>query len=143
MVKVCAAAPAVADEGESVVMVGTGLLTTKFTVLETPPPGAGFVTTTGLLPAVDWSAALKGIVNCVALTKVGVCATALKVTVEAALKPVPLIVRVCAEAPTIADAGASVVIVGAAFVIVKLIVLDAPPPGAGLVTTTGKVPAVA
>ena len=52
MVKVCAAAPAVAEAGESVVIVGTWLLTVKLTVFEAPPPGAGFVTITGKVPAV-------------------------------------------------------------------------------------------
>ena len=51
MVKVCADAPALADEGESVVMVGTGALSVKLTEFEAPPPGVGFVTTTGKLPA--------------------------------------------------------------------------------------------
>jgi hypothetical protein len=46
MVRVCAAAPAVAELGERLVMVGAGLLTVKFTEFEAPPPGAGFVTTT-------------------------------------------------------------------------------------------------
>ena len=46
MVSVCAAAPALAEDGERVVMVGTRLFTVKFTEFEVPPPGAGLVTTT-------------------------------------------------------------------------------------------------
>ena len=46
-VKIVAAAPAVAEEGERLVMAGTGLPTVKLTAFEAPPPGAGLVTTTG------------------------------------------------------------------------------------------------
>jgi hypothetical protein len=52
IVKVCAAAPAAAEEGERLVIVGTGLLTVKFIEFEAPPPGDGFVTTTAYEPAV-------------------------------------------------------------------------------------------
>ena len=52
MVRVCAAAPAVAEAGERLVMVGAGLFTVKFTEFEAPPPGAGLVTTTAKVPAV-------------------------------------------------------------------------------------------
>jgi hypothetical protein len=41
------AAPALADVGERLVRVGTGLSTVKFTAFEVPPPGAGLLTTTG------------------------------------------------------------------------------------------------
>ena len=63
MVKVCAAAPTVADEGERLVMAGTGLLTVKLIEFEAPPPGEGFVTTTANVPAAAWSLALSGMVN--------------------------------------------------------------------------------
>ena len=72
MVKVCAAAAAVAEVGESVVIVGTRLLTVKLTEFEAPPPGMGFVTTTGKVPAVAWSLAVSWIVNFTALTNVAV-----------------------------------------------------------------------
>jgi hypothetical protein len=75
-VSVCAPAPATTEEGERLVSVGAGLLTAKV-ALEVPPPGVGFVTTTAYLPAVAWSATLRVIVNSLALTKVGVCATPL------------------------------------------------------------------
>jgi hypothetical protein len=46
MINVCPAAPAVAEEGERLVIVGTGLFTAKLTEFEGPPPGDGFVTIT-------------------------------------------------------------------------------------------------
>jgi hypothetical protein len=47
MVKVVAAVPALAKDGERLVMMGARLFTVKSTDPEAPPPGAGFVTTTG------------------------------------------------------------------------------------------------
>jgi hypothetical protein len=52
-VKVNPAPPAVAINGERLEVVGTGLLTVKVSAgVEVPPPGAGFVTVTDLVPAV-------------------------------------------------------------------------------------------
>ncbi len=57
-VKVNAALPAVALEGERLLVVGSGLLTVKVSAgVEVPPPGLGFVTVTGMLPAVAISEA--------------------------------------------------------------------------------------
>ncbi len=63
IVSVCAAAPALAEAGERLVIVGTRLLTVKFTAVELPPPGAGSVTTTENDPPVSWSAAVNWIVS--------------------------------------------------------------------------------
>jgi hypothetical protein len=70
MVSVCVVAPAVSEEGDSDVTVGTGLVaeTVKLTADEEPPPGAGFVTTTGYEPAVARSAVASEMVNWLALT---------------------------------------------------------------------------
>ena len=89
-----------------------------------------------------WSPVVKLIFNCVALTYVAVWATALYVTVELERKFVPLIVKVCAAAPGAAEVGERLVMVGAGLSTVKFTEFDAPPPGAGLVTTTAKLPAV-
>jgi hypothetical protein len=62
IVRTCEAVPEAAEVGESVVIVGTGLLTLRLTALEEPPPGVGFVTTTGKVPAVATWAAVSGIV---------------------------------------------------------------------------------
>jgi hypothetical protein len=49
MVSACAVAPAVRVAGDRDVTVGAGLLavTVKLIATDDPPPGAGFVTTTG------------------------------------------------------------------------------------------------
>jgi hypothetical protein len=46
MVRVSAAAPANAEEGERPVIVGTGLFTVKLIEFDAPPPGEGLVTIT-------------------------------------------------------------------------------------------------
>jgi len=67
-----------------------------------------------------------------------------KFTVAPATKPVPVRVNVKAPPPAVAEVGAIKVSVGpAAALIVKDTVADVPPPGAGLVTVTFAVPAVA
>ncbi len=52
IVRVCDASPTVANEGDRLVIEGTGLSTVKFIEFEAPPPGDGFVTTTAKDPAV-------------------------------------------------------------------------------------------
>ena len=109
------------------------------------PPPAGFVTVTFTVPAVAISAA--GIVATiwVLVTDEGVIAgLAPKFTVAPATKPVPVRVNVNAAPPTVAEAGANEVSVGAeAALIVNDRLPDVPPPGAGFVTVTVAVPAVA
>jgi hypothetical protein len=63
-VSVCDGAPIVRDVGDKSVTVGTGLPaeTVKFTGLDEPPPGAGFVTTSGKLPEVERSVEVSEIV---------------------------------------------------------------------------------
>jgi hypothetical protein len=63
------------DDGEF--DIDGGVLTVKLTEFDAPPPGEGLVTTTGYVPAVAWSLALKEMVSCVELTKVAACATPL------------------------------------------------------------------
>lgn len=142
-VSVKAAPPAVAPVGESEVIAGAGLLIVKVCAPDAPPPGDGFVTVTDGVPAVAISAAVMAAVICVALTKVVVLAAPLKFTTEAATKLVPLTVRVKAAPPAVALVGESEVIVGARLLTVKLVAVDVPPPGAGFVTVTPSVPAVA
>ena len=59
-----------------------------------PPPGAGFVTVTLTVPAVDTSVAAIAAVTCVALTNVVGSAFVPKFTTEVATKFVPLTVNV-------------------------------------------------
>ena len=113
MVRVWAAAPTVAEVGERMVMVGAGLFTVKFTEFDAPPPGAGLVTTTASVPAVAWSPVLKGIVNCVELTKVVLAmATLFQLTVAPLEKLTPLTVRVWVDPVTVIVDGTRLVIAG-------------------------------
>jgi len=109
------------------------------------PPLDGFVTVTFTVPAVVMSAA--GIVAriCVLVTDEGVIAGLdPKFTVAPAANPVPVMVSVNAVPPTVEEVGAIKVSVGpAAALIVKDRLADVPPPGAGFVTVTLAVPAVA
>ena len=109
------------------------------------PPPAGFVTVTFTVPAVAISAA--GIVATiwVLVTEEGVIAGLVpKFTVAPATKPVPVRVNVKAAPPTVAEVGAREVRVGAETgLIVNDRLPDVPPPGAGFVTVTVAVPAVA
>jgi hypothetical protein len=142
IVRFCGVAPTVSELGDRDAMTGKGLTTVRLTAFDGPPPGAGFVTTTGNAPVVARSLALRKIVSWVVFTNVGVCAMPLSVTVEFVRNPVPLIVRFCGGAPTVTEVGEREVIEGTglpppAAVTVKGTAFDAPPPGAGLVTTTG------
>lgn len=119
-VSVNAAPPAVALLGERVVMVGNGLLMVKVADAEVPPPGAGFVTVTLIVPPVAISAARMAAVSCVALTNAVVFAAPLKFTTAPLTKPVPLTVSVNAAPPAVALAGDSDVMTGAGFVPVPL-----------------------
>jgi len=69
-VSVNAAPPATALVGESVVIVGTGLLIANGKLPVLPPPGAGVVTETLTVPEVAMSAAVIAAVNCVVFTNV-------------------------------------------------------------------------
>jgi hypothetical protein len=128
--------------GESVAKVGSGLFTVKFTELEAPPPGVGFVTMTAGVPAEATSVARIAAVSCVALTNVVALALPLKLTTEVDRKFVPFTVNVNAPEPVVALVGDSVVIVGTGLFTLKFTEFDVPPPGVGLATVTGGVPAV-
>ena len=109
------------------------------------PPPAGFVTVTFTVPVAAISAA--GIVATiwVLVTDDGVIAGLVpKFTVAPATKPVPVRVKVKAVPPTVAKVGAREVRVGAEAAVIENDRLpDVPPPGAGFVTVTVAVPAVA
>jgi len=142
-VSVNAPEPETTPVGDSVVTVGTGLFTVKPTPADVPPPGVGFVTVIGKLPAVFTSPARIAAVTCVALTKVVVRATPLKFTTDEARNPVPFTVMVNAPDPKIALVGKIEVTVGAGLFTLNVTEFDVPPPGVGLVTVTGGVPVLA
>jgi hypothetical protein len=109
------------------------------------PPPAGFVTVTFTVPAVAISAA--GIVATiwVLVTDEGVIGGLVpKFTVAPATKPAPVRVKVKAAPPAVVEVGAIEVSVGPeTALIVNDRLPDVPPPGAGFVTVTVAVPAVA
>jgi len=84
----------------------------KLIALEVPPPGAGLVTVTAGVPVEAMLAAGMAAVNCMELTKVVAGADPPKLTVEAATKFVPLIMRVKAGLPATILCGEIVVMVG-------------------------------
>jgi hypothetical protein len=109
------------------------------------PPPAGFVIVTFTVPAVVISAAGIVATICVLVMDEGVIpGLDPKFTVAPLAKPVPVTVSVKAAPPTAEEAGAIKVSVGPeAALIVNDRLPDVPPPGAGFVTVTLAVPAVA
>ena len=106
-----------------------------------PPPGAGLVTVTLMVP----DAAVSVAVIELHLRRAEECRRLrdpLKFSTEAELKFVPVTVRVKA-APLVALVGESETSVGNGLFTVNGEFPDAPPPGAGFVTVTLNVPAVA
>ena len=102
------------------------------------------VAVTFTVPAVVMSAAGTVATIWVLVTDEGVIAVGPKFTVAPVTKPVPVRVNVNAAPPAVAEVGAMEVSVGpAAALIVKERFADVPPPGAGFVTVTVAVPAVA
>jgi hypothetical protein len=142
-VSVKAALPSKAVVGEMVVIAGVGFVMVKVAEADVPPPGAGLVTVTPGVPAVEIKGAVIAAVNCVALTNVVVTFVPLKLTKAPLTNPVPLTVSVKAAPPSTAVEGESVVIVGRGFVTEKVAATDVPPPGVGLATVTLYVAAVA
>ena len=141
--RVNATDPAVALVGEIVAIVGDGLLTVKVSGVDAPAVGAGFVTVTLNVPAAAMSAAVIDAVSCVALTNVVVLAVPLNFTIAPLINPEPLTVSVNAAPPAVALVGKSVAIVGTGLFTLNIEFPEVPPPGAGLVTVTLNVPAVA
>src|ERR1041384_1801295 len=115
--RVKAAVPAVALDGDRLLMVGTGLgaLTVNVDPAEVPPPGAGLNTVTWAVPALVMSAAEIAADNCVALMKVVVRAAPFQFTTDPFTKPVPVTVRLNAAVPAVALDGARPLIVGTGF----------------------------
>src|SRR5207302_15154 len=118
----------------------------KVCAFDVPPPGDGLNTVIGAVPAVAMSGAEITAVSCVADTYDRKSAVQVQRTTEAVTKFVPVTVSVNCAPPATTDAGLSAVVVGIGLlgaVIVKVCGFEVPPPGAGLNTVTGAVPAVA
>jgi len=144
-VSVNAAPPATAVLGDRELSVGLGFGAVIANVcgLEVPPPGAGLKTVTEAVPAVAMSAAVICAVSCVLLPKVVVLALPFQRTTDELLKFVPVTVSVNAGSPAVLLLGEIEVSVGAGLLMVKVWVPDVPPPGVGVKTVTGTVPAAA
>ena len=109
--------PAILDEGDSALMLGVGLLTTRVSAADSPPPTPGLKTVTESAPAVAMSDALIGVVNSVALTNVvDRSAPSMRITEAStpSTKSAPLTCRVKPEPPAVALDGERLEIVGAA-----------------------------
>ena len=133
-VRVNADPPTVAFEGESDVIVGTGLLIGNAVAPEVPPPGAGLVTVMLTDPVAVISLAGTWAVIVVPLTKLVVSAVPFHLTIELARKLVPFRFKVKVAPPTSALVGESEVTVGIGLLIGSITTPDAPPPGVELVT---------
>jgi len=136
-------APANLLAGEMSVVVGTGLFTVKVCVLELPPPGAGFTTLTKKIPATARSEVAMAAVTCVEFTKVVVREEPAHCTTDVAMKFVPFTVKLNPASPAVALVVPRLVVVGTGLLTWKLTEFDVPPPGAGVKTVMGNVPAVA
>lgn len=143
-VSVNAAPPAVTLVGETEANVGAGLLMVNVCALEIPPPGGGFETVTFAVPPLAISAAGMVATICVLVTDDGAIAGFdPKFTVAPLAKPEPVTVKVKAAPPADALLGESDVTSRLALLIVNGMLEEVPPPGAGFVTVTVAVPAVA
>jgi hypothetical protein len=134
--------PAVAEEGDSIVMDGAGLLgalIVKPAFTDVPPPGAGLNTVTCVVPALAMSDAPMAACNCVPATYVVVRGNPFQFTTDPFMNPVPFTVSVNPTVPAVAEDGDNIVMDGAGLLgalIVKPAFTDVPPPGAGLNTVT-------
>jgi hypothetical protein len=111
-VSVKAAPPAVALAGEMEVTVGLGLLIVNVSEFDGPPPGGGFVTITGTVPAVARSVVRIWAVTLMLLTKVVTRAELFQLTVAPGTKFEPFTVSVKPAEPAVLLDGESDVSTG-------------------------------
>jgi hypothetical protein len=135
----------VADVGDKPVIDGWGLsaaVTVKLTDCELPPPGGGLFTMRGKVPTAARSEALRFILSWLLPTEESRWGTPLNITVDAAIKPVPLIVSVNGPVPTVADDGDRPVIAGCGLGkgwIASVTAFDVTPPLETMTGTAGPV----
>jgi len=106
------ASPTVFEVGEMALVVGTVLFTVKVWAFEVPPPGVPLTTVILKVPGAVMSEAGIVAVMLEDDTKDVVRAEPSKLTVEDALKPVPVTVIVKVEAPTVLEFGEIELVVG-------------------------------
>ncbi len=100
-------------------------------MLDVPPPGPGFCTATFAVAAEARSNAETCAVREVVETKVVEIALLFHSTMEEAIKPIPETEMVSEGLSTEAEFGVIAVIDGMGFPMVKVMLPDLPPPGAG------------
>jgi hypothetical protein len=103
--------------GEIPLTCGVGLITEKFTPGELPPPGDGFVTTTGAnSPALR---AVAGTWACSVVELLYVVGTGLPLndTTDPCINPLPATVTVCAAAPAVTLVGETDATLGTGFTV--------------------------
>src|SRR5881296_288154 len=115
-------------------------MTLKVTAAEAPPPGEGLKTVTLTEPPVSRSFAGMLAVSWVALTKAVVRELPFQRTTELATKLEPVAVSVKAAPPTAALVGEIEVSTGTGLLMLNVLAVERPPPGAGLKTVTCAVP---
>lgn len=116
-VSVKAASPSVLDEGDMLVIAGTGLsvLIVRRAVLENPPAGAGLNTVIFAVPATLRSATGRIAVTWVDELNVVALGAPFRYTMEPAIKPLPLTVNVMVELPCATVDGDIPVMAGTGF----------------------------
>src|SRR6267143_5615650 len=135
-VRVKAAPPTLALEGESDVSDGAGAVIVNVWAPEVPPSTPGIVTVTWAVPTAAMSEAGIAAVTCVGLTRVVVRAAPFQPTLAPMSNPVPVSVSVNPAPPAVALEGDSAVSVGPPALTGRLSAADVPPPGAAVVTVT-------
>ena len=126
--------PAVAEPGLMLLMVGTGLLTEKFTALEVPPPGPGLKTETLAVPPVARSLAGIDAEIWLLLTKTVARFDPFQRTTDPPTKLVPFTTTVNGSPPVTAEVGAMLVMLGVGLLMANVAGLESPPPGLETVT---------
>lgn len=116
--------------------------TVNAAAFDCPPPGPELTTVISSHPVEAMSDAVIEAVNCVEFTNVVGRELPLKFTAAPFTKAVPFTVRANPALPAIMLDCRSDEIVGTGLVTVKFTAADVPP-GAGFVTVTGNIPAVA
>jgi hypothetical protein len=114
-VMVSGALSATAEFGVTAVTDGSGFPTVKVTVVDVPPPGAGFCTEMLAVPTALRSDAETCAVSEVLDTKLVVRAASFQWITDAAMKPEPDTVTVSLGLPTVTEFGVTVVIEGTGF----------------------------
>ena len=137
------ASPTVIEHGEIELIIGIGLITVKFCELDVPPPGRGLKTVIENGPAVVRFAAGTDALICVVLTNVVIRSVLFQRTLEVETKFDPVRLRMKVLLPTKVEVGEIVFSNGVGLVIEKLVDTEVPPPGMGLNTLIGIIPAEA